>query len=90
VEQRLEQRPAQQEALRVERLLLAGAQMEELAGVVPVVERVMEVDALVALESDQVGARGSRQRLSDLGLADARLALEQERLLEGRRQVDGS
>ena len=37
VEQRLEQRAAQQEALRVERLLLAGAQMQQLPRVVPVV-----------------------------------------------------
>jgi hypothetical protein len=73
VEKRLEERPAEQEALRVERLLLAGAEVEELPRVVPVVERVVEVDAFVALEPDQVGARGSRERLSYLGLADTGL-----------------
>jgi hypothetical protein len=90
VQQRLEQRPAQQEALGVERLLLASAQMQELARVVPVVESVVEVDALVALKPDQVGAGGPRERLSDLGLADAGLTFEQQRLLEGGRQIDGS
>jgi hypothetical protein len=77
VEERLEQRPAQQEALRVERLLLARAQMQELPRIIPVVQRVVEVDALVALEPDQVRAGGPCKGLPNLRLANAGLALEQ-------------
>ena len=49
----------------------------------------MEVDALVALEPDQARAGRAGQRLRHLGLADAGLALEQQRLLERPGQVDG-
>ena len=48
----------------------------------------MEVDPLVALQPDQPRAGGGRERPRDLRLADARLALEQQRLLERDRQVD--
>ena len=58
-------------------------------GVVPVVDRVMQVDSLVALQADQARAGGGRQRPRDLRLADAGLALEQQRLLERDREVDG-
>ena len=64
----------------------AGAQREQLARVVPVVERVVEVDPLVALQADQARARGRGERLGHLRLPDARLALEQQRLLERRRR----
>jgi hypothetical protein len=50
---------------------------------------VVEIHALVALEADEPGSGGRRERLRRLGLADARLALEQERLLELGGQVDG-
>ena len=63
--------------------------MQQLARVVPVVQRVMEVDALVALEADQPRALRSGKRARHLGLADPGLALEQERLLERRGQEDG-
>ncbi len=48
-------------------------------GVVPVVDRLGDVDALVALEPNQLAAGGCSQRLGELGLADARLAFEQQR-----------
>ena len=56
---------------------------------VPVVEGLVDVDALVALQADEprVARRGEGAR--DLRLAHARLALQQQRLLERRRQVDG-
>ena len=50
----------------------------------------MQVDALVALEPDQPRARHSGQRLRHLGLAHPGLALQQQRLLERGREVDGS
>ena len=49
----------------------------------------MEVDALVALEPDQPRAGRARERLRHLGLAHPRLSLEQQRLLQGGREVDG-
>jgi hypothetical protein len=91
--QRLQQRPPQQE-LPAEQLArvasrLRRADREQLTLVVPVVDGVVEVDPLMALEPDQAraGRRGERPR--DLRLADARLPLQQQRLLEGDRQVDG-
>jgi hypothetical protein len=41
----------------------------------------------VALQADEASARGRRPRTGQLGLADARLAFEQQRLLERDRQV---
>ena len=63
--------------------------MQQLAGVVPLVDGLGRVDALVALQPDQVAARPAGQDLRDLGLAHARLALEQQRLLQGDREMDG-
>jgi hypothetical protein len=50
----------------------------------------VQVDPLVALQADQARAGRARERLGHLGLADARLALEQQRLLQRGRKVDGS
>ena len=47
----------------------------------------MQVDPLVALEADQARLGGGGEGTSDLGLADAGLALEQEWLLEGNREM---
>ena len=89
--ERLEQRAAEQE-LAAEQLArvcarLGGADGQQLALVVPVVDRVVEVDPLVALQPDQPRALRVRERAGDLGLAHARLALEQQRLLERGGQV---
>jgi hypothetical protein len=43
---------------------------------------VVDVDALVALQAHELGARRLRERAGHLRLADPGLALEQERLLE--------
>ena len=53
--------------------------LEHLARVVPLVDRGVDVEALVALEPDQPRAEARREDLGELGLADARLALEEER-----------
>ena len=90
--QRLEQRPAQQEALGVQvgrSAVLGGADGEQLALVVPLVEGLVDVDALVALQADQARAGWRRQSARHLGLAHPGLALEQQRLLEGRGEVHG-
>ncbi len=66
--------------------VLAGAfarlDGEQLALIVPLVERGVLVEALVALQADQLGLVHGGERLGDLGLADAGLALEQQRPLE--------
>src|SRR5262249_7943006 len=61
---------------------LGGADREQLALVVPVVQRLVEVDALVALQPDQARAGRVRERTRNLGLADARFTLEKQRLRE--------
>ena len=86
-----EQRPLEQIVLGEDVLLdgvgvLAGALArldgEELALIVPLVERGVLVEALVALQADQLGAVHGGERLGDFGLADAGLAFEQQRALE--------
>ena len=62
---------------------LARLDREQLALVVPFVERRADVEPLVALHADELGAVHRGERLRDLGLADARLALDEERALEG-------
>src|SRR5207249_11355546 len=87
---RLEQRAPDKEVTTEEMALggrLADARLscpdrEQLALVVPVVESLVDVYALVALEADQSRAGGSRERLGDLCLANARFPFDQKRLLE--------
>ena len=82
---RLEQRPAQQigfgEDVRLDlvgarRLVLARLDGEQLALVVPLVDRGIGVEAFVALQADQAGAEDGGQGLGGLGLADAGLAFD--------------
>jgi hypothetical protein len=67
---------------------LRGAQRQQLPLPVPVVERLVDVDALVALQPDQPRPCRGGQCLGDLGLPDAGLALEQQRLPELGGQED--
>ena len=85
------ERPLEQILLREDVLLdavgvLAGALArldgEKLALVVPLVEGGVLVEALVALQADQLARVDGGERLGDLGLADAGLAFEEERPLE--------
>ena len=62
--------------------------MEKLAGVVPLVDGLGDVDALVALQAQQLPAGPGRQHLGHLGLAHAGLALEQQRAVQGHGQED--
>ena len=52
--------------------------MQHLSGVVPFVQSLMRVDSLVALETDQMTVKDFGKRLSEFGLADADLTLQQE------------
>jgi hypothetical protein len=62
--------------------------VEELARVVPVVHGLRGVDALVALEADQLTTRPPAEDLGDLRLADAGLSLEQQRPPQRQREED--
>ena len=91
---RLEQRPSDQELgpeqlVLGDRALLRGADVQELPRVVPLVDRVRQVEALVALEADRASRPSPARALRRLGLADAGLALEQERLLGAAREERG-
>jgi hypothetical protein len=59
--------------------------LQHLPGIVPLVQRLIGVDALVALQPDQPPAEDLRQHLGDLGLADADLALQQDGALQRQR-----
>ena len=63
-----------------------GLDPEQLLAVVPLVQRLGLVEALVALQADQRPLQVARQRLRQLGLTDARRALDKHRLTQLRRQ----
>ena len=67
---------------------LRRAEVQKLAGVVPLVHRLGHVDAFVALEADQLGAGPGGQGLGRLGLAHAGLALQQQGAVEAHGQKD--
>ena len=98
VSDRLKKRAFQQELVTKNRLLqlltlclisLRHADMENLTGVVPLVEGGAGVEALVALETDQRGVENRRDDLRDLGLPDTRLTLQEDRFLELRGEHHG-
>jgi hypothetical protein len=83
-----EQRPAQQELLGEDlalllvhrlRRVLGQSDVEELLLVVPLVQRRRGVEALVALQADQVRPEHPRHDFRDLGLPDARVAFDEQR-----------
>ena len=95
--ERLQQRPLDQKALGENVALepsavvlafgLGGADRDHLRGVVPLVDGGGDVEAFVALQADQAAAERRRQHLGDLGLADARLAFEEQRPAHLERQI---
>src|SRR3954453_14255381 len=62
--------------------LALGLDAQQLLAVVPLVERLGLVEPLVALQPHQRAVEVARQRLGELGLADARGALDEHRLAE--------
>ena len=76
-----------EQVVAVERLArcFGGADSQQLARVVPLVQRLGGVDALVALQPHQGRVERRSQSLGRLGLADAGLAFEQQWLREARR-----
>ena len=95
--ERLQERPVDQEALGEDvlgqRLAIAHAlrlghpDLEHLAGVVPLVDRRAHVQPLVALQPHEAPVQRLGQNLADLGLADARLALQEQRPSELKCEV---
>jgi hypothetical protein len=63
--------------------------VEQLAAEVPVVQGLAGVEALVALKPHKAGVNRAGQRLREAGLANARVAFEEQRALEFDRQVAG-
>src|SRR3989442_3025899 len=63
--------------------------MQQCRRIFPLVDRVREVDALVAREADQARAQHLGHDFGRLGLATARLALDEERLLQVEREKEG-
>src|SRR3954447_16567387 len=89
---RRHQRPGEQELLAEDVVLhLApagvgrlGLDAQQLLAIVPLVQRLGLVEALVALQAHERAVEVSRERLGQLGLADARRALDQHGLAEPR------
>ena len=88
--QRLQQRPADQELPGVELVLeagpvfghsqgLCGADVQELPRVVPLVDRLVNVYALVALEPNEGRIKDARQHLRHFRLADPGFAFQKKR-----------
>jgi hypothetical protein len=63
--------------------------VQQLRGVVPFVERLALLQPVVALQAQQLALQRLRQRLGQLGLADAGLAFEQQRALQLQREEHG-
>src|SRR3954447_21686916 len=91
--ERLQERPAHQKLPGVELVLEAGpvlghakglcrADVQELPRVVPLVDRLVHVYALVALEPDERRFEDAREYLRHLRLADPGLAFQEERAAE--------
>ena len=87
VVKRGQQRPGEQELLAEQvglpKLLVGGLGQpdgKQLLGVVPLVQRLGRGDALVALQPHERGVQRRGERLGRLGLADARLTFQQDRL----------
>ena len=59
-----------------------NAQLEQLAGVVPLVHGVAHVEAFIALESNQIGVERGGDRRSQRGFAHAGLAFEEQGALQ--------
>src|SRR5207247_3691678 len=67
---------------------LGEADLEDLPRVVPVVHRRRDVEALVALKTDQLSAERGRERFRDLGLPDTCLTFDKERLPQTEREEE--
>jgi hypothetical protein len=61
-------------------------ELQQLTGIIPLVERMADVQAFVTLQTDQIGVERRRRGGSERRLADAGFALQKQRPLETKRQ----
>jgi len=64
------------------------ADVEYLLGIVPFVERMADIEALIALQSDEPTSESRREHLCHFGLADAGFAFEEQWSLQPQGQED--
>jgi hypothetical protein len=69
-------------------LVAQDLRVQELLRILPLVERLGFVEALVTLQADQLRRQRRGQRLGQLGLADAGRALDEDRLLHAVGEED--
>ena len=77
-----------QRLLAVAARRLDEADFQHLPRVVPLIQRVGDINALVALEADEARVQQVRENLGDLRLADARFAFEQDWLVQTQREEE--
>ena len=65
-----------------------GAQVQQLTGVVPFVDRLSHVDTFVALQAQQFPARPPRKHLRHFSLSHACFSFKQQRPTQRHRQED--
>ena len=68
---------------------LGDPDRHELAGMVPFIGGGRQVEPVIALQPHQPAVQPARQHLGDLGLAGARLALQEQRPPHRQRQMHG-
>jgi hypothetical protein len=86
---RAEQRAAEQHVLAIQRreVVAPGLKREQLARIVPLVGGLGEVEALVALQPDELDAERVGEHAGEQRLAHAGRAFEEQRPLHAQRQV---
>ncbi len=67
---------------------LEDAELEQLAGIVPLVQRVADLEPFIALEANEIAVKNSRDRRCERGFADARLAFDEQRTLQAEREEE--
>jgi len=61
-------------------------ELEQLARIIPLVDRLPDVEAFIALKTDQIGLERRGSRRCECRLADTGLTLEKKRAIETERQ----
>jgi hypothetical protein len=69
-------------------LVLEDLGVQELLGVLPLVQRLGFVQPLVALQTDELVAERACDHLGEFGLADAGRTLDEDRLVQRAREID--
>ena len=88
LEQVVEREDVVRDVFPVPALAAIGLDPEQLLLVVPLEQRARLVEALVALQAQQVGPEHAGEHLAELGLARSGRALGEQRLLQRERQEE--